>query len=661
MMEITSIRMRLQRIEPGTFVMGSNRTPLPVELTDDQSHRRHGDFDEHPAHAVTISEPFYMGAFEVTNSQYEQFAPDHHNLRGKLEFSQADDEAVVFVSWHDAMCFCKWLSEKEGRPYRLPTEAEWEYACRAGTNSHFHTGDMLPKAFHKNVRESWFINPASSGSEEVVALTVGQTPPNSWGLYDMHGNVEEWCYDWYGPYEAGDQIDPVGRVDGDFRVTRGGSHSTFIYYLRSSNRMGMLPEDQHWLTGFRIVLGELPKTKPLPRPSPKLWALDVKQEAPPEGTGGSTPNPSVSYFKGPRTYVKIPPDSNGPLFSAHNHVPAIVECPNGDLVAIWYSCVTERGRELNVVGSRLRYGQEDWEPAAPFWGAPDRNNHASALWCDEEGTIHHFNGLSVAATWGPLAGVMRTSKDNGVTWSKAGLIMPEHTTRQMPVESVFRTQEGVIVLPCDAVTGGSGGTAIWVSHDNGKTWVDSGGTIAGIHAAVVQLANGDLMAFGRSDNIDGKMPKSISSDLGQSWLFTASVFPPISGGQRCVLLRLKEGPIFFASFTGPREEKQSIPITDESAKVRLVTGLFGALSFDEGESWTCIRPISDDGAGREVETMDGRPFTMGFSCSEPRGYMSVCQSADRLIHLISSRQHYTFNLAWLKSPPPSQPRHISYG
>jgi formylglycine-generating enzyme required for sulfatase activity len=236
-----SIGMKFVRIEPGTFQMGVGKTPLPNELNHPKERRRNrefyiptenGDCDEQPNHEVTISEPFYMGICEVTNEQYEQFDPLHVYLRGKLGFSIDNDEAVVFVTWHEARAFCDWLSEKEGLPYRLPTEAEWEYACRAGTTTHFNTGDALPEVYLKNPSSSWYPDPRRGrGREEVVPLHVGKTPPNQWGLYDMHGNVEEWCHDWYGPYEAGHQIDPVGRVDGDFKVTRGGSHATFAYYL----------------------------------------------------------------------------------------------------------------------------------------------------------------------------------------------------------------------------------------------------------------------------------------------------------------------------------------------------------------------------------------------------------------------------------------------
>ena len=640
---VNSLGMRMVRIEPGSFAMGSSQ----------------GDFDERPVHKVSISKPFYLGAHEVTNAQYERFDPEHRQLRGKLGFSSEDDEAVLFVDWHHAVRFCRLLSEKEGLPYRLPTEAEWEFACRAGTETAYHSGDSLPEAFQKNATESWF--PGSDrGKDRPVSLTVGRTPANAWGLFDMHGNVEEWCADWYGPYMGGDQIDPVGRAEGDFRVARGGSHSTTPEYLRSANRSGTLPEDKSWLIGFRVALGPMPTTGPLPVPPAPLHQQHVSQDVPPKVADG--PDPDEPYFLGPRQYVKIPPDSEGPMFSQHNHCPALVECPNGDLLAIWYTCRREPGRELGILAARLRYGEDQWDRAAPFWDAPDRNDHASAMWYDGERTIYHFNGLSAAATWGSLATIMRTSTDSGATWSKARLIMPEHGLHHMPVESVFRTAEGAMIVPCDAVTGGSGGTAILVSRDEGVTWTDpgegkpapkfdpgaTGAWIAGIHAGVVQLADGRLLAFGRGDTIDGHMPQSVSSDLGKTWTYTASPFPPISGGQRLVLTRLKEGPLFFASFA------KSMTLARASGAQRQVSGLFGALSFDEGKTWPVRRLITDGLAAREVDGGGNtRRFTMSPTTAEPRGYMSICQTADGLIQLISSKQHYVFNLAWLKSPMPA--------
>ena len=112
---VNCLGMRFVRIRPGSFVMGAGTTALPEELTADEW-RRHGDFDEHPAHRVTISNAFYVACCQVTNAQYEKFDPEHRSLRGKRGFSKGDDEAVVFVSWHDALRFCEWLSEKDGLP-----------------------------------------------------------------------------------------------------------------------------------------------------------------------------------------------------------------------------------------------------------------------------------------------------------------------------------------------------------------------------------------------------------------------------------------------------------------------------------------------------------------------------------------------------------------
>ena len=135
------------------------------------------DFDEKPIHKVILTSSFRMSATEITNAQYEAFDPSHKALRGKNGFSKEDDEAVVYINYHEAMAFCKWLSEKEGKNYRLPTEAEWEYACHAGNYFPFHTGDGLPAIFHKNQQ--------TARNLKEVSLKVGQTPPNAFGLYDM--------------------------------------------------------------------------------------------------------------------------------------------------------------------------------------------------------------------------------------------------------------------------------------------------------------------------------------------------------------------------------------------------------------------------------------------------------------------------------------------
>jgi formylglycine-generating enzyme required for sulfatase activity len=627
-----SFGMKFVRIEPGTFHMGQVDTPLPVEVVPSGlDFLRTGDFNEKPVHSVTVTRPFYMAIFEVTNFQYELFDPSHKSLRGKEGLSNDDDEAVINVSWYDAQAFCRWLSDKDGRPYRLATEAEWEYACRAGTTSNYYTGDILPELFYKNARRT--------GGPTPVSLAVGKTPPNPWGLYDMHGNIEEWCLDWYGPYRHNHQTDPVGYESGNFRVTRGGSHGSKVYFLRSANRMGALPAARNWMTGFQVVLGEMPETKPL-KVLPRPHQRNVVQRS--RGDVMKGPDPDKPYFKGPRKYVRIPSHLYGPVFASHNHGPGVVACPNGDLLAAWFSTVTEGNREMVQAGSRLRWGAEKWEPASLFWDGPDRNDTGAGLWFDGKDTIYHFAGVSFAAASRRIL-IMRTSTNSGATWSPARIILPEYTRGQSPSGSIFRMRDGAIAMTVDLR-----GSALWLSRDEGLTWNNPGGATDGIHGGIAQLADGRLIAFGRGHDIDGRMPKSTSTNLGRTWHYSASEFPPIGGQQRLVLLKLKEGPLFFASYAN-----EGIEIIDADGKRRKVRGLYTALSTDNGKTWPHKRLVTDDGPPRPVESTAGGLFTMSGRNAEYRGYMTTCQSADGLIHLLSSREHYAFNLKWLKTPQPA--------
>ncbi len=630
-----TVGMKFVRVEPGTFQMGQLST-LPWEILPHNHGRgdridglREGDFDERPVHTVKISKPFYIGICEVTNAQYELFDPGHKVLRGKQGFSKDDDEAVVNVNWYDAQRFCMWLFKKEGLSYRLPTEAEWEYACRAGTTTNYYTGDMLPDQFRRPPR----------------SLHVAKTPPNPWGLHDMHGNVEEWCYDWYGPYIDAAQTDPVGYIEGHCRVTRSGSHSTQLYSLRSANRQGTVAQDKHWLIGFRVVIGKIDDPKPWPAPSPPLHRRDVIVRDRAEVSKG--PDPDEPYFKGPRKYVIIPKEQTGPVFASHNHSPAIVECPNGDLLATWFTCLSERNRELAVAGSRLRWGAERWDPAEQFFDTPDRNNVAPSMWFDGDKTIYFWTGISIGEEYREMAEVMMTSTDSGATWSRPQLVAPDHARGQGPGECVFLLQDGSVAASCDW----KGGSKLLLSRDACRTWQRTDGVIRGIHAPVAQLRDGRLLAFGRGGEIEGRMAKSVSTDLGQTWTYSASEFPGVDGGQRSVLIRLKEGPLLFASFGD-----EGIMITDAGGRRREVRGLFAAVSTDDGETWPHKRLISDDGPGRPVECTNGGLFNMCQTNGEYQGYLSVCQSLDGLVHLISSRQHYSFNLKWLQTPQPA----ISY-
>lgn len=618
------------------------------------------NFDEKPIHQVVITHPFRMGRTEITNAQYEAFRPEHRIYRGKNGLSSADDEAVVFVSYQDAVDYCQWLSQKKGKNYRLPTEAEWEYACRAGSYFPYYMGDGLPDAYRKNQQ--------TARDPQPVSLKVGQTEPNAFGLYDMHGNVEEWCLDWYGPYLPGFQTDPAGRISGDFRVTRGGSHNTPDNYLRSSNRMAMLPDDKHSFTGFRIVESDL---TPTPNVAEERGNhLNQQRIIQSKYTWKVVEKP---LFTAPVPYVIPPSEASGePLFS-HNHQPAITWCDNGDLLAIWFSGDEENGRGMIVAASRKRAGTDEWDTASTFFKVPDRNMTGSSLLNDGQGTLYHLNGVEAAGDWQNLMMVMRTSQDNGQTWSRPQIIAPEHTKRHQVIAGPIVTREGWLLQACDAGPGSHDGAAVHISKDKGKTWADpwdgkpmpdfkeggTGSTIAGIHAGVVQLKDGSLMALGRGNSIanaEGKprMPMSISHDMGKSWIYHASPFPPIDGGQRLVFLRLREGPLLLISFTDhplrtPKEE-QGMDFTDSTGKTYKGYGLYAALSYDEGKTWPIKRVLTD---GKE-ELLNGGAWTQYFlkdeTHAEPRGYMAATQSPDKLIHLVSSRLYYCFNLAWLEHP-----------
>ena len=233
-----------------------------------------------------------------------------------------------------AKVYCKWLSAKTGRYYRLPTEAEWEYACRAGTTTAYSFGDD-PADLDAY---GWYY-----GNSDDAYHLVGTKQPNPWGLYDTHGNVEEWCLDWYGPYPVGDRVNPVGPAEGEFRVTRGGSHSTEAYYLRSANRQGALPGERSWYIGFRVVMGELPELDAAPAQPLPLHQRDVSAAPRP-----AEPTPAEPFAppcrSHPREHVMV----------QHNHVPAVV-CARTAICSPHGIVRRGRRREWKV---RLRLGSE---------------------------------------------------------------------------------------------------------------------------------------------------------------------------------------------------------------------------------------------------------------------------------------------------------------
>ena len=598
---------RMVTIPPGSFVMGSSgkesgtKTGLVADL------------DETPAREVTISRVFRMSETEITNIQFEEFRPEHKTLRGKDGFSSGDNEAVIFVSYHDALAYCEWLSAQTGHHFRLPTEAEWEYACRARTGTPYYTGEALAGNMIKNQKTERELVP--------VSLEVGLDTPNAFGLHNMHGNVEEWCMDWYGNYPDKPAKDPGGPSLGIFRVTRGGSHNTPAEFLRSASRSAALPSDKSNQIGFRVVETDIiPETFKAAETKP-LVEMKVSQRRNRWGKPSSDP-----IWIDPVPFV-VPPADNTPFFS-HNHQPAITWCRNGDLLAIWFSTDAESGREMVVLGSRLRRGAKEWDPASLFFKVPDRNMTGSSLLTLEDGTLLHINGMADSGDWKRLAMVVRASRDNGRSWSEPTIVEGEHAVRHQVIAGPIICSDGTIIQCCDAGPGGDDGTSIHLSKDNGRTWGDTGATIPGIHAGIVELSDERLMAFGRGNSIEGKMPVSYSSDKGYSWTSGPSVFPPIGSGQRLVLKRLQEGPIMLATFTKG--------------------GMTIFLSYDDGQNWTSGKLLTD-GSGKTIAggawTGD---FTMDSSHAEPKGYFACTQTPDGIIHLISSRLHYRFNLPWIE-------------
>jgi formylglycine-generating enzyme required for sulfatase activity len=227
-------------IPPGTFRMGS-----PTNEVD-----RFGD--ERPQTAVTISRGYWMGKYEVTQGEYLSLMSTNPS-----SFPDDTNRPVETVSWDDATAYCATLTQRERGAeriatncvYRLPTEAEWEYACRGWTSTRFSYGD--DPGYTNLTSYAWYSD--NSGG---TTHPVGQKLPNPWGLYDMHGNVWEWCQDWYGEYPGGVAIDPQGPVSGAFRVIRGSYWSYYTGSCRSALRYYWPFSPDFWASvlGFRVVL-----------------------------------------------------------------------------------------------------------------------------------------------------------------------------------------------------------------------------------------------------------------------------------------------------------------------------------------------------------------------------------------------------------------------
>ena len=233
---IADLSLEMLWVKPGTFEMGSPTTEA-------------GRGSSEAEHNVTLTKGFYLGQYEVTQSQWEKV------MGSNPSYFKGANRPVEKVSWTEVTAFCDKLTASEraagrlpaGMTYQLPTEAQWEYACRGGTKTTFSFGDELT-AKDANYAYDGF------GTGLQRTSDVGEYPANGWGFHDMHGNVWEWCADWYGDYPAGAARDPVGPADGSSRVSRGGSWNFTADNARSANRGGFEPALSINALGFRLSL-----------------------------------------------------------------------------------------------------------------------------------------------------------------------------------------------------------------------------------------------------------------------------------------------------------------------------------------------------------------------------------------------------------------------
>ena len=300
------MRMELVLIPAGKFKMGSGESAKETAAFFNKTYRENFPPDleegveanffqnEHPQHEVSITKPFFMGMHHVTRGQFNQFVADtayktdtekDKNLLAwgwdsdKKQFSndkkyswqntgfkQTDEHPVVNVTWIDAMAFCKWLSKKEGKTYRLPTEAEWEYSYRAGTTTRYPSGDD-PKTLGKVTDLADLVDATvrakmpdwkymiRHSDNYMFTSPVGKSKPNAFGLYDMYGNAFQWCSDWYGDkyYAQSLAIDPTGPDSGKDRVIRGGTWTFRPLGARCAERSRTEPDGRNCAAGFRVV------------------------------------------------------------------------------------------------------------------------------------------------------------------------------------------------------------------------------------------------------------------------------------------------------------------------------------------------------------------------------------------------------------------------
>lgn len=630
-------------IPKGTFMMGNKDTLpdslMPGDRYNDLLYLKAGDSDEQPAHQVIITCDFYISATEITVEEFQKFRP---------EFIPASDSAIYVegINWYDAMAYCEWLSEKEGLNYRLPTEAEWEYVAKGAFVSKVKNMATLPA---------------------------------------------EWCFDWYGPYISQIQVNPAGPLTGLSKVIRGGGlDKNTSFFERPSNRASMGPafppesyaeykskiepkineyenelkkntnpdnlksetrylnfireaknnQGNHHI-GFRIVRAPYPEhfLNPLPDfPRDMVKKNEVRDQV------------AEPYFK--KRFVLPTPPENLPseeinYISAtglnknlltHNHCPSLVIMPNGDAFMAIFSSASETAHDVKIICSRLRYGADEWDMPEVLVDFADANDHAPLLWQEGDTTRLYWGNNKYDAGF-PFQWI--ESYDYGQTWTEPRFpvfVTPVGPHSAQPITSAFRDEHNNIFVASDGVGPSS---ALWRSEDNGKTWIDPRGRTAGRHTAFVLLKNGSILGMGgKSSQINGFMPKSISKDKGETWEVSASPFIAQGPGQRPSILRLRSGRLVMA---GDFSSRLTDELTNNRPAIFKERGCYVAWSDDEGETWTTKKLPETQFPKFENDRL--KDHTLGYSVLK--------QGPNGNIHLLGTITHpvlhYEFSEAWLES------------
>jgi formylglycine-generating enzyme required for sulfatase activity len=604
----------MAQIPAGSFTMGADDVTLPPDVVNGFSVMStrpvHGDFDEVPVHHVTISHAFSIAAHLVTVKEFQQFDPTYKPVAAYPDYAAG-------ISYQQAVAFCAWLTKRTGKPYRLPTEAEWEYAERAGTQTPFFTGDTPP--------------------------ALGQA--NAWGVV-MGEGTPEWVADWYGPYPSVAQTDPTGPLHGYFRVVRGGGldfrkskpgenyPAMAPYFMRSANRASMAPSysSNQGNIGFRVV--QAPVSAPHPSSAAQYFFFTDVKQTPIEVAEG--PDPSKPFYHVhelfPNLNGKSMPDVGwrlglAPGLGINYHNSAVQVLANGDVVAAYYNTPrNEDDPDQTVMVMRRRAGAEDWDMPEPWPDFADAACAAPVFWNDR-GHLWLFFGFPRLIGAPPFAFTL--SDDNGANWSP--IQFPHFTAPigryvSQPINSVVRSKGGAIYIPTDSTgrdADGNGSiSAVWATRDIGRTWYDTGGRTAGRHTTIVIARNGDILGFGgKNSAIDGRMPLATSADGGRTWVKSKTPFDPLDSGERPSVIRLASGRLFFVADYNPNKEKHTHK-----------DGAYVALSDDDGKTWKQKRLPSD------ILTV---------------GYVTATQGPDGTIHIVTSKNTVNYevelNEAWILS------------